>query len=355
MAPSETLKSENRNNLPRKLWSARLIWVALLLNAIFFAFGFRAMQLNEHQQVLLAQQNLTTSGQAQEARSLAKDAFELARDANLKLIAAESRFAEISANRNQSENLLLDVQRLRNEIFIESTEGLLRLSEAQAKFSGSPDAIIIALKNTSERLADYTGKKKAELSQAILFDLEQLRQRPESDFHITDRKLQSLNTMLAETTLNNWHSGSGLSNNSDKIGAQLSQLHEDPVDGLLNQNWWQRFLHNIAQDFRNLVQIRTKNNNFEFIASAEEQRMLELQMRLHATQALVAFRSGNLTHALQQLKIIEQQFLIYVEPTVSQEILGILKSIVAQLGAQLDLAPLDRLHTFRVLDSILGR
>jgi len=182
-------------------------WIAVgaaLLAAL--ASGAVVLAWNTQQRVKgmeteLVRRQQDSSGQATEARTLARESQELARDTAAKLALLEARVAETSLQRSQIEELIQSLARSRDENVLADVESALRVSMQQSALTGSVEPLVTVLKQTDERLARYSQPRLERVRRAVTHDLERARAVGGSDIATLTIRLDEAVRLVDELPL----------------------------------------------------------------------------------------------------------------------------------------------------------
>ena len=115
----------------------------------------------------LARQSADTGVQALEARTLAKQALELARETAGRLTVSETRLSEVTLQRTQLEELMQSLSRSRDENLVVDIESALRMAQQQAQLTGSVEPLLAALKSADQRVVRAASTAAAHSSNAL--------------------------------------------------------------------------------------------------------------------------------------------------------------------------------------------
>ena len=100
----------------------------------------------------LARQSADSGAQAIEARTMAQQAQDVARETSARLAVAEARVSEVALQRSQLEELMQSLSRTRDENLVVDIEAAIRLAQQQAQLTGSLQPLVAALKSASQRV-----------------------------------------------------------------------------------------------------------------------------------------------------------------------------------------------------------
>lgn len=122
----------------------------------------------------LARQSADSGTQAIEARALARQAQELARETSAKVTVLDTRVGEVALQRSQLEELMHSLSRSRDENLVVDIEAAVRLAQQQAQLTGSLQPLVAALKSASERIERAAQPRLTPVLRAMTHDLERL-------------------------------------------------------------------------------------------------------------------------------------------------------------------------------------
>lgn len=122
----------------------------------------------------LARQSADSGAQAIEARSMARQAQDLARDIAAKQAVADARLNEVTLQRRQLEELIQSLSRTRDENLVVDIESGLRLAQQQAQLTGNLEPLVASLRSAQQRIERSAQPRLAPVQQAIERDLDRL-------------------------------------------------------------------------------------------------------------------------------------------------------------------------------------
>ena len=158
----------------RGLRAAALGLLALLtLVALLLAWTTQRRVKSLEQELVRRQADSQT--QAVEARTMAKAAQDVAREAAAKSALLEARVAETSMQRSQVEELIQSFSRSRDENVIADVEAAVRVALQQNAITGSAEPLVATLKQADERLARYNQPRLERVRRAVLRDLDRVK------------------------------------------------------------------------------------------------------------------------------------------------------------------------------------
>lgn len=112
---------------------------------------------------------------ATEARTLARQAEQAAREASARMALLEARVAESTLQRDQLEELIQGLARSRDESVLADLDAAVRLAMQQSDLTGSVQPLLLTLRQADERLARFNQPRLERVRRAVLADLERTR------------------------------------------------------------------------------------------------------------------------------------------------------------------------------------
>lgn len=180
-SPSETLAAapvaqrSGRRRVVSPLWWWIGAAVLVLLSLTSLAVAWKAQsRVHEIEQELVRRQQ-DSQAVSNEARILARQAQDSARDAAAKAALLDARVAEVALQRSQVEELIQSLSRSRDENVLVDIEAALRVAQQQSSITGSAEPLVATLKQADERLARYSEPRLEGVRRAIHRDLERVR------------------------------------------------------------------------------------------------------------------------------------------------------------------------------------
>jgi uroporphyrin-3 C-methyltransferase len=175
MAPTASHASTS-HGMPvpqRWFWAGVAVLVFLTLAALGLAYAAQQRVVTLQQELVRRQQD--SQGQSAEARLLAKQAQEIAREASARLALLEARVSEVAIQRSQLEELIQSLTRSRDENVLVDIDASIRVALQQTAITGSAEPLVAALKQSEERLARYNQPRLEGARRAIARDLDRAK------------------------------------------------------------------------------------------------------------------------------------------------------------------------------------
>lgn len=137
--------------------------------------GWETQQRVHALEMELVKRQQGSSEQASEARVLAKQAEEVARDAAAKVALMDARVSEVSMQRDQLDDLILSMSRSRDENAVSDIDASIRVAIQQSSITGSAEPLMAALRSADERLARISQPRLEPLRRALARDMDRVR------------------------------------------------------------------------------------------------------------------------------------------------------------------------------------
>jgi uroporphyrin-3 C-methyltransferase len=172
------------------------LWLAAgaLLLAVL-AGGAVTLAWNTQQRVKALESELVrrqqdSASQATEARALARQASEVARDAGARMALLEARLAETALQRTQLDDLIQSLARSRDDSVLAEIEAALRVALQQAAITGSVQPLVVTLTQADERLSRHSLPRMEQVRRAVARDLEAARAAGGADLGLLALRLE---------------------------------------------------------------------------------------------------------------------------------------------------------------------
>src|SRR5687767_2994333 len=170
----------------------------LLLIAIALAAGLATLfWLDARSRIGATQEELARrlrdiEADAREARSIARQSQDAARDAHVKLAQLESRLAESQSQQLALEALYQELSRNRDEWQLAEIEQVLAIASQQLQLAGNVRAALLALQLAEARLAKSDRPQFLPVRRALARDIERLKSLPVLDIAAMSARIDAL-------------------------------------------------------------------------------------------------------------------------------------------------------------------
>jgi uroporphyrin-3 C-methyltransferase len=224
------------------LVSRGALYVFLAITVLSLAASVLLWQKLSNIQEQLARQSADAGTNAIEARTMARQAQDLARESAARLTLAETRLGEVSLQRSQLEELIQSLSRSRDENLVVDIESALRLAQQQAQLTGSAEPLLAALRTADQRLERSAQPRLARARGAIARDIDRIRAASVSDVPGLLVKLDELVRVVDELPLAN------------AVGVPKAAPPERKA-AVGSARWWERLWMDVRDEARNLVRV----------------------------------------------------------------------------------------------------
>ena len=190
--------------MPSALSSRWTIIVALMLavgTTAAVVVAWNAQQRIKSLESELVKRQQDAGAQALEARNVAREAQDMAREAAAKMALLEARVAETTMQRSQLEDLIQSLARSRDENVLADVEAAIRVAMQQTAITGSSEPLVLALKQADERLARYNQPRLERVRRAVAQDLDRTKSAGVTDIAVLTLRLDEVIRMVDELPL----------------------------------------------------------------------------------------------------------------------------------------------------------
>ena len=170
------------------------------------AIGAVVMAWNTQQRVKaleveLVKRQQDSADQSNEARTLARQAELVAREAGARVALLDVRLAETTVQRSQLEELVQTLARSRDENILADIDNMLRTALQQSAIIGSVEPMVLALRQAEESLARQNQPRLEQVRRAVSQDLDRVRAAGVSDLGVLTARLDELIRVVDELPL----------------------------------------------------------------------------------------------------------------------------------------------------------
>jgi uroporphyrin-3 C-methyltransferase len=178
---------------------ALVLLAALASSALIMASN--AQQRLKSLETELVRRQQDSGLQATEARSLSRQADQVARELSAKMALLEARVAETTLQRSQLEELIQNLSRSRDESVLVEVEAAIRVAMQQSAITGSAEPMVLTLRQADERLARYNQPRLERVRRAVVEDLERTRTAGVTDIALLTLRLDDAIRLVDELPL----------------------------------------------------------------------------------------------------------------------------------------------------------
>ncbi len=255
---------------PLALGVAGLAAVGVLASALLW---LKLSTIQEH----LARQSAESTAQALEARTLARQASDAAREAAARQAVMETRLSEVALQRTQLEELMQSLSRSRDENLVVDIDSALRLAQQQAQLTGSVQPLLAALKTADQRLLRAAQPRLNPLQRAIARDIERVKAATVTDTLNLLTRIDELTRLIEDLPLAN------------AVGpAMASAPAVRPASPASAPGWWVGLMERMGAETRKLVRVGRVERPEAALLSPEQSFFLRENLKLRLLNARLA-------------------------------------------------------------------
>jgi uroporphyrin-III C-methyltransferase len=301
--------------------SRALMYFCLLLAALALAGSAVLWQKLSNIQERLARQSHEAGNNAVEARALAKQAQDQARDTAARLAATETKLSEVALQRSQVDELVQSMSRSRDENMLVDIESALRLAQQQAQLTGTAEPLVAALRSADQRLERGGQPRLSRVRAALARDIDRVNAASVTDVPGLSVKLDDLVRQIDELPLANAVAGAAASAPARKL---------QPPAKLA---WWQSALADLRDEARNLVRVSRIDEPEAVLLAPDHAFFLRENLKLKLLNARLALLSRQTDAARADVSAAQGALRKYFDPASrkTQAATALLQQVQSQL------------------------
>lgn len=298
------------------------IYALLVVAGMALAISVLLWQKLSAIQEQLARQTADSGATAVEARALAKQAQELARETAARQAVAEARVSEVTLQRTQLEELMQSLSRSRDENLVVDIESAIRLAQQQAQLTGSLAPMLAALKTADQRVARAAQPRLAPLQRAIARDIDRMKAASVTDTPGLLAKLDDLVRQVDDLPLMNAV--------AMVAPARGQTANEPPLVA-----WWERGLDLVRSEARKLLRVSRIEQPEAVLLSPEQSFFVRENLKLKLVNARLGLLARQLESARADLASASAALNKYFDPASrkTQAAAGLLQQVQGQMKA----------------------
>ena len=283
------------------------------------ASSFMLWQKLSNIQEQLARQTADSGAQAIEARTMAREAADVARDTSARLTVAESRVSEVALQRTQLEELMQSLSRSRDENLVVDIESGLRLALQQSQLTGSLEPVVAALKSADQRIERAAQPRLAPVQRAIAHDLDRIGKSAVTDTsgllgRVDDLTRQVdeiplLNAVVTAATMRQRNNSANARNAAAEAASAQPEADEPRWKAVLNTTW-----DAITAEARGLVRVSRIDQPDAVLIAPQQAYFLRENLKLSLMNARLGILSRRLDSARLDLANAKTALLKYFDP-----------------------------------------
>ncbi len=286
----------------------------------------------------LARQSADSGAVAIEARTLARQAQEVARENAARQAVIESKLAEVTLQRTQLEELMQSLSRSRDENLLVDIESALRLAQQQSQLTLSPEPLLAALRAADQRLARVSQPRLARVRAAVTRDIDRIKAAGVTDVPSLLLRMDDLLRSVDELPVAN------------AVGQAAAAARTAPASAPATAPWWQQAMAIARDEVRGLVRVSRIDQPDAALLSPEQSFFLRENIKLKLLNARLSLLARQTDLARADLVNASQALGRYFDPG-SRKTQGA-QAALQQMQAQLRSVDLPRIdETLALLDA----
>jgi uroporphyrin-III C-methyltransferase len=277
--PASEQGTRIETNAPGAVVVSRALMYALIAVAgvSLVASGLLWQKLANIQEQL-ARQSQDAGSNAVEARALAKQAQDLARETAARQAVLDTRLGEVALQRSQVEELIQSMSRSRDENMLVDIESSLRVAQQQAQVTGSVEPLLAALRGADQRLERGGQPRLARVRAAVLRDIDRIKSAPVTDVPGLLARLDEVARQIDELPVAN----------AVATAAPAPGRRQDAPARLA---WWEQALADVGDEARKLVRVSRIDQPEAVLLAPEQAFFLRENLKLKLLNARLALLS----------------------------------------------------------------
>ncbi len=302
--------------------------LAVLAIAASLATGLLWQKVTGMQEQL-ARQSAETGVQAVEARALARQAVEQARESVSRQAVLEARLAEVAVQRSQLDELMQSMSRSRDENLVVDIESAIRLALQQTQLTGSVEPLIAALKSAELRVSRSGQPRLALVQRAIARDLDRIKSAAATDTPGLLIRIDELVRMVDELPVVN-----------APPAMSGAPSERSPAGAVAADSWWQRVASVLGHEARKLMRVSRIEQPEAVLLSPDQTFFLRENLKFKLLNARLGLLARQMASARADLASASAALNKYFDPASRKT--QVAATVLQQVQAQLKSSELPR-------------
>jgi uroporphyrin-III C-methyltransferase len=302
--------------------------LAVSMLASFYLWR-KLTNMQEH----LARQSADATNLSVEARSLAKNAQDVAREASARSSLNETRLSEVALQRSQLDELMQSLSRSRDENLVVDVESALRLAQQQAQLTGSVEPLLAALKTADARLARAAQPRLNTVRRALAADTDKIKAAAVTDIPSLLVKLDEMGRLVEDLPV--------LNTVTAVVRAQKVQNPEKTDLQSFWQSFWQSNWQIVRTELVKLVRVSRIESPDAVLLTPEQTYFLRENLKLKILNARLGLLGRQIQSAKSDLASVADDVRKYSDPSAKQA--QLLQNALSQVQMQLGNASIPAL------------
>jgi uroporphyrin-3 C-methyltransferase/uroporphyrinogen III methyltransferase/synthase len=296
--------------LLQKPQNVAILALAVLLAMQTWSTHTRFNKLREDVARTLQKDNASNAETAQTVREIQEAAKEL----QVKVGVLENRQTEAQSQQAALEQMYQDISKNRDEWALSEIEQVLSTASQQLQLAGNVQGALIALQNADRSLSRSDKPQFITIRRAIARDIEKLKALPSVDQPGIALRLDNVISQIDNLPL--------LSDEKPAEPIAPPRVHPAPVAGkpaadltFLQRatDTWRNWSHEMWDDIRQLIRVRTVDNPDALMLSPSESYFVRENLKLRLLNARLALLSRNEGTFRDDLNTAQQMLVKYFD------------------------------------------
>jgi uroporphyrin-3 C-methyltransferase/uroporphyrinogen III methyltransferase/synthase len=296
-----------------------IIVLAVLLALQTWSTHSRFNRLREDVAKTLQKDNASNAETAQ----LVRETQETAKELQVKVGVLESRQSESQSQQAALEQMYQDISKNRDEWALSEIEQVLSTASQQLQLAGNVQGALIALQNADRSLSRSDKPQFITIRRAIARDIEKLKALPSVDQPGIALRLDNVIAQIdslpllsdekpAEPIAPTRVSPPGVATSGARAAGQ-PPAPANPGLGRRVADTWRNWSHEMWDDIRQLIRVRTVDNPDALMLSPSESYFVRENLKLRLLNARLALLSRNEGTFRDDLNTAQQQLVKYFD------------------------------------------
>ena len=315
--------------LLQKPQNVAILALAVLLALQTYSTHSRFNKLREDVARTLQKDNASNAETAQSVR----DIKEAAKDLQVKVGVLESRQTEAQSQQAALEQMYQDISKNRDDWALSEIEQVLSTASQQLQLAGNVQGALIALQNADRSLSRSDKPQFITIRRAIARDIEKLKALPSVDQAGIALRLDNVISLIDTLPLLSDEKPAEpiAPSRVNPPGAAAAAAPAERTVGQRVTETWRNWSHEMWDDIRQLIRVRTVDNPDALMLSPSESYFVRENLKLRLLNARLALLSRNEGTFRDDLNSAQQMLVKYFDTKArsTQAAQGLLRQVQA--------------------------
>lgn len=298
--------------LLQKPQNVAILALAILLALQTYSTHSRFNKLREDVARTLQKDNASNAETAQAVREIQEAAKEL----QVKVGVLENRQTEAQSQQAALEQMYQDISKNRDEWALSEIEQVLSTASQQLQLAGNVQGALIALQNADRSLSRSDKPQFITIRRAIARDIEKLKALPSVDQPGMALRLDNVISQIDNLPLLSDEKPAEPIAPSRVNASAVAGTAAAPAERTLGQRMtetWRNWSHEMWDDIRQLIRVRTVDNPDALMLSPSESYFVRENLKLRLLNARLALLSRNEGTFRDDINSAQQQLVKYFD------------------------------------------